>query len=244
MPALRNTQINTECIPFNVMDMRDEAFYEFIRQFSGKKVAELLAFQECNGVDSFLGCKDITAVLYLESDQLNDLRKHTCITMNDGTVKLLPGIESSITSLTKLLKKKRDEIKNRNERVLSITSATPRLTSLVSHSSSTLPLSHAPVDPLASVNAHAPPPGVPLDKYSTNLDYLTDDVRNHVATSISTWIARNKEELNLADANIQQGVDFRITLNNQQDAVILLCKCGAKNTIGQKEGILVVKSRS
>ena len=48
--------MNTECIPFNIMDMRDEAFYEFIRQFSGKKVAELLAFQECNGVNSFLGC--------------------------------------------------------------------------------------------------------------------------------------------------------------------------------------------
>jgi hypothetical protein len=40
------------------MDLRDEAFYDLIRQIFGKRVAELLAFQECNGVDSFFGCKD------------------------------------------------------------------------------------------------------------------------------------------------------------------------------------------
>ncbi|CAF4701824.1 unnamed protein product, partial [Rotaria sp. Silwood2] len=71
----------------------------FIRQFSGKKVAELLAFQECNGVDSFLGCEDVTVVLQLKSDQPDELKKNTCIRLSDGSVVLLPGIESSIINL-------------------------------------------------------------------------------------------------------------------------------------------------
>jgi hypothetical protein len=36
------------------MDLRDEAFYDLIRQISGKRVAELLAFQECNGCNPIL----------------------------------------------------------------------------------------------------------------------------------------------------------------------------------------------
>jgi hypothetical protein len=88
------------------MDLRDEPFYEFVQQFSGKKVAELLAFQECNGVDSFLGCGDVTAVLQLKSNQLDELKKHTCITLSDGSIVPLPGLESSLIILTKILKKK------------------------------------------------------------------------------------------------------------------------------------------
>lgn len=56
------------------MSLRDEAFYEVIRQFFGQRMAELLVFQEINGVDSSLVCKDITTVLYLESDQLTDVK--------------------------------------------------------------------------------------------------------------------------------------------------------------------------
>lgn len=83
------------------MDLRDEAFHEFVRQFSGKGVAELLAFQEINGVDSLLGCQDLTAVLHLESDQLNDIKENMCITLSDGSIALFPDIESSINYLVK-----------------------------------------------------------------------------------------------------------------------------------------------
>ncbi|CAF3507231.1 unnamed protein product, partial [Rotaria sp. Silwood2] len=111
------------------MDLRDEAFYDFIRQFSWKKVAELLSFQECNGVDSFLGCEDVTAVLQLKSDQLNELKKNTCITLSDGSVVLLPGLESSIINLKKVLKKKREEINKQAERLHAINSSMSLATS-------------------------------------------------------------------------------------------------------------------
>ena len=74
MPTYKS--IKTKSILLNIMDFPDDAFYDFIRQFSGKKVAELFSFQECNAVDSFLGCEDVTAVLQLKSDQLNELKKN------------------------------------------------------------------------------------------------------------------------------------------------------------------------
>ena len=75
MATSKYSHIDTKPLPSNIMELRDDTFYDFIRQISGKRVAELLAFQECNGVDSFLGCKDVTDVLRLKSDQLSDLKK-------------------------------------------------------------------------------------------------------------------------------------------------------------------------
>ena len=89
MSASKTSYVNTKSLPSNISDRRDEAFYDFIRQFSGKKVAELLSLQECNSVDSFLGCKDATAILHLESDQLNDLKKNMGITLSNDCVSLL-----------------------------------------------------------------------------------------------------------------------------------------------------------
>ncbi len=75
MPISKYSSVDTKPLPSSIMDLRDEAFYDFVRQFSGKRVTELLVFQECNGFDSLLGCKDVTAAFHLKSDQRNDLKK-------------------------------------------------------------------------------------------------------------------------------------------------------------------------
>ncbi|CAF4768490.1 unnamed protein product [Rotaria socialis] len=75
MSLSKHSNLNTKLLPFNIMDLRDENFYDFIRQFAGKKAGELLSFQECNSVDSLLGCIDVTTILHLESDELIDLKK-------------------------------------------------------------------------------------------------------------------------------------------------------------------------
>ena len=108
--------MDANSLPSNIMDLRDEAFYDFIRQFAGKKVAELMSFQECNSVDSFLACNDICAILYLDSDALLNLKKSMCITLNNGFIYLLPGVEASIINLTKLFKKnKKNFLNNLND---------------------------------------------------------------------------------------------------------------------------------
>jgi hypothetical protein len=227
------------------MDLRDEEFYDFIRQFSGKKVAELLAFQECNGVDSFLGCKDVTAVLQFKSDQLNELKKNTCITLSDGSVILLPGLESSIINLTKILQKKREEINKQAERLQSMNYSIPSALStiLTIPPSTASPISHPSTDTPSPSHASIPPDSVNFSSLnsSTTHNLLTDEITNRIAETIIDWLDKKKHELNLVNISFQQGIDFRLELNRRRDGIIMKCKCGTKNTIGQSQGVLLVR---
>jgi hypothetical protein len=245
MPSSKYSQIDTKTLPSNIMDLRDEAFYNLIRQMSGKRVAELLAFQECNGVDSFLGCKDVTAILQLQSDQLNDLKKHTCITLSDGTVALLPGLESSISNLTKLLKKKREEVNKQVQRLQSITSSA---LSTISTNSSALPTTNVLIpDPSIHTSSSSDPP-IPANLFnsssinvSTIPVLLTDETSNTISTTVIEWLNKKKQERNLVNINFQQGTDSHVELNKRRDGVIFRCKCGISNAISQKGGVLVVR---
>lgn len=42
--------------------------------------------------------------------------------------------------------------------------------------------------------------------------------------------------------DFQAGIDFHVELNQKRDGVIVRCKCGVKNAISQKQGVLVVRN--
>ncbi|CAF1440605.1 unnamed protein product [Rotaria sp. Silwood1] len=187
------------------MDLRDEAFYDFIRQISGKQVAKLLAFQNFNGVDSFIGCKECTDVIRLESDQFNDLKKNMCITLRDGSVALLPGLESSISNLIKLLK-----------RAPSTTSSNLATTTVPTYHSAI----HTPSPSDISMFANS---SNPSSLYiSTASNPLIDQMSNRISTTIIDWLKKNQQELNLMNTNFQQGIDLLVELNKQRDGIILV----------------------
>ena len=246
MPTSKYSSANTKPLPVNIMDLRDEAFYDFIRQFSGRKVAELLAFQEFNGVDSFLECEDVTAVLQLKSNQLDELKKNTCITLNDESVVLLPGLESSIIILTKVLKKKREEINKQAERLRSITSSTwsasstPLIVPPPTASSMSYPSTHTSSPSHASISPD------PVNFFPNNApatsNLLTDEIKNIITRTIVDWLNKKKHDLNLVNTNFQEGIDFRLELNKRRDGIIMNCKCGTTNAIGQKQGALLVRN--
>ena len=106
MSVSTHSNFNTKFLLFNIMDLRGWILLRFHPSVFWKKIAELLSFQECNSIDSFLRWKDVTAILHLESDQLIDLKKNMGIVLSNGSIRLLPGLESTITNLSKLLKKK------------------------------------------------------------------------------------------------------------------------------------------
>ncbi|CAF1478330.1 unnamed protein product [Rotaria sp. Silwood1] len=187
------------------MDLRDETFYDFIRQISEKRVAELLAFQNCNGVDSFLGCKECTDVLRLESDQFNDLKKNMCITLRDGSVALLPGLESSISNLIKLLK-----------RAPSTTSSNLATTTVPTYHSAI----HTPSP--SDISMFANSSNSSSLNFSTTSNPLIDQMSNRISTTIIDWLKKNQQELNSMNTNFQQGSDFHVELNKQRDEIILV----------------------
>ena len=225
------------------MDLRDEAFYDFVRRHSGKRVAELLAFQECNGVDSLLACPDIGAILRYQSDELNDIKKNTCITLTDGTIVLLPGLESSMNNPVKILKKKRDEINKQAQRIQSITSVVPDSNAISSILSTALPISHTPIQSTSL-------PQLPISDNPNSLSsnnslitgvLLNDEIADKIAITISDWLQKKQEELGLINTGFQQGIDFQMELNKGRDGIIMRCKCGSKCAVSQKRGVLMVR---
>lgn len=246
MPNSKSSPVNTKVLPPNIMDLRDDAFYDFIRQFSGKKVAELLAFQECNSVDSFLGCDDVTALLQLKSDQLDELKKNVSITLIDGSTVLLPGIQSSIINLEEVLSKKREEVNKQSERLRSIDSSnrsTSRMTSNTSLTTSTS-ISHRSIHPPTSSHASSSLDQIDVSSHLMQSTFicLTDDKKKMIKNTIIDWLNKKKVELNLMNINFEKGADFRLELNKQQDGIIVCCKCGVKNALGQKHGVLLVSN--
>ncbi|CAF3826033.1 unnamed protein product, partial [Rotaria sp. Silwood1] len=127
----------------------------------------LLAFQDCNGVDSFIGCQECTDVLRFESDQLNDLKKNMCITLRDGSVALLPGLESSISNLIKLLK-----------RAPSTTSSNLAKTTVPTYHSAI----HTPSPSDISMYANSSNPSSLY--FSTASNPLIDQMSNRISTTI------------------------------------------------------------
>jgi hypothetical protein len=220
-------RIDTKHLRSNIMDLRDEPFYQLVHQFSGKRLTELLTFQECNGVDSFLGCKDIFAILHLKSDQL---QKSTCITLNDGTIALLPGLESSVSNLVKILKKKRDEINKQTQRLQLITSSVlpvPSTTSPVLPTT-TVSISHPSMHTPSSSNALITDNSSNSSSinFLTTSNPLTDEISNQISATIIDWLKKKQQELKLMNINFQQGIDFHIELNKRRDGVVMRCKCG------------------
>ncbi|CAF4976512.1 unnamed protein product, partial [Rotaria sp. Silwood1] len=165
----------------------------------------LLAFQNCDGVDSFLGCKECTAVLRLESDQLNDLKKNICITVRDGSVALLPGLESSISNLIKLLK-----------RAPSITSSNLATTTVPTYYSTIHTPSPSDISMFANLSNSS------SLNFSTTSNLIKYQMSNRISTTIINWLKKNQQDLNLMNTNFQQGIDFLVELNKQRDGIILV----------------------
>jgi hypothetical protein len=68
-----------------------------------------------------------------------------------------------------------------------------------------------------------------------------DEIINRITRTTIDSLNKKKHELNLVNTSLQPGIDFQVELNKRRDAVITGCKCGMKNTIGQKKGVLMVR---
>jgi hypothetical protein len=76
---------------------------------------------------------------------------------------------------------------------------------------------------------------------STTHNLLTDEIINRITRTTIDWLYKKKHELNLVNISFQHGIDFQVELNKRRDGIIMRFKCGTKNTIGQKQGSLVVR---
>ena len=72
------------------MELKNDGFFEFVKHFSGEKVAILLEFQDISNVDCLLVCDDPLEIITFDSDDLLDLKKKTCVKLNNNSFTVLP----------------------------------------------------------------------------------------------------------------------------------------------------------
>ena len=61
------------------MELKDDHFLKFVQEFAGHKLAFLLEFQEITSAQCLLACDDLLEVLFLDSNDLLDLKKKFCV---------------------------------------------------------------------------------------------------------------------------------------------------------------------
>ncbi|CAF2141282.1 unnamed protein product [Rotaria magnacalcarata] len=103
-------------VPSDVMELERDTFFDFVKQYSGEKVANLLEFQDITNVNCLLACKDPLEILLLDSDDLLELKKATCLKLNNNSFTVLPGVKSKLNLLKCVLTKKRNELKRESSK--------------------------------------------------------------------------------------------------------------------------------
>ncbi|CAF3948558.1 unnamed protein product, partial [Rotaria sp. Silwood1] len=121
------------------------------------------------------------------------------------SVALLPGLESSISNLIKLLK-----------RAPSTTSSNLATTTVPTYHSAIYTPSPSDISMFANLSN---PSSL---NFSITSNPLIDQMSNTISTTIIDWLKKNQQELNLMNTNFQQGIDFLVELNKQRDGIILV----------------------
>ncbi|CAF4892980.1 unnamed protein product, partial [Rotaria socialis] len=71
---------------------------------------------------------------------------------------------------------------------------------------------------------------------------LANEIKSRISNTIIEWFKHNKDKLSLINIDFNEGSVFQVELNNNQDGIIVRCKCGTKSAIGQKQGVLMHKN--
>ncbi|CAM4985390.1 unnamed protein product, partial [Rotaria socialis] len=100
-------------------------------------------------------------------------------------------------------------------------------------------ISHCPMSTTAP--SDAPIPINTSNSSSINFSVpptLTDEISTRISATIIEWLKKKQQKLNLKNTNYHQGIDFHVELNKRRDGVVFRCKCGIKNSIGQRKEFL------
>ena len=224
-------RLNTSVLPKDIMELKDGHFFTFVQEFSGHKLASLLEFQEINSAQCLLACDDLLEVLFLDSNDLLDLKKKFCVKLNDGSFTVLPGIKSKMNILKQLLLKKREE-----EIKISRKHFSTVLVQIPKSSSTDLSKKNSAVSTLPCVNDSCEPSISP-----SATAQATNESKQWIIHLVNEWCAKVVEDEHQSDFHLEEGVDYEVLIITfSPDKVFIECKCGSRSTLGQKNGNYIV----
>lgn len=222
--------LNTSVLPKNIMELKDNHFFTFVQEFSGQKLASLLEFQEINSAQCLLACDDLLEVLFLDSNDLLDLKKKFCVKLNDGSFTVLPGIKSKMNILKNLLLKKREEeTKASRKHFSTVLAQTPKSSSIDlskgNSAVSTPPCINDPCEPSIPPSATA---------------QATNECKQRIIHLVNEWCAKVVEDEHQSVFHLEEGLDYEVLITFSPDKAFIQCKCGSRSTLGQKNENYIV----
>ncbi|CAF1314529.1 unnamed protein product [Adineta ricciae] len=202
-------------LPYDVIELENEPFYQFVKKFAGDKVVSLLQFQDIDNVECLMACSDPFEILSYDSDDLLDLKKKTCLKLKTNSHVVLPGIKSKMKLLKKALTRKYDEIKN--------------VTTTFSNQSMSMDTSFTN----STVDNALP---------NTTSSTLEENVKIHLINSMKEWCRKTKQDNAQRTLDMVEGTDYEIVVDCTSNKVYIKCQCGKTSTLGQKNNLFILSN--
>ncbi|CAF4171079.1 unnamed protein product [Rotaria sp. Silwood2] len=217
-------------IPQNIMDLEGNEFFDFIKQYSGEKVAILLEFQDISNVNCLLACHDPLEILSFDSNDLLDLKKTTCVKLNNNSFTVLPGIKTKMNLLKSTLMKKYNALKKDVSKISSNIFLTNNLSvnTLVNNNINTS------TDSFVNTSLNSSSSGI--------IDLKAEDqIKQYLIEALNDWCKKmNQNNINNNKIlKLQENIDYEIIVDINGKKVLIRCQCGATSTLGRKENTYI-----
>ncbi|CAF4070154.1 unnamed protein product [Rotaria sp. Silwood2] len=218
-------------VPNNVFYFENDEFFEFVRSFSGEKLAILLQFQEITNVQCFLDCDDPFEILSFDSDDLLDLKKKLCVKLNNNSFAILPGIKSKMKLLKNALTKKRNQFRRESSKTA------PDIVAINNTPSIILTAENLTY----SSNSFAQPP-VNISSSSAVTLNINDEQKQHIIHLLNEWCEKIKEDSSQQHIKLKEGVDYELIVDCMSNKALIKCQCGTSTTLGKKNNIYILSN--
>ena len=100
---------DTSVLPHDILTLQYYQFFHVVKNLVGDTVSELLRIQAIQNVQTFMLVPDITAILKLDSAELENIKRQTCFHLDDGDYVIKVGITGSLKYLRELFAQKLHE---------------------------------------------------------------------------------------------------------------------------------------
>ena len=218
-------------IPENLLELEDDQFFEFVDQFVGNKVTNILKFQDITNANCFLTCDDPLEVLNYDSDDLLDMKKKTCVKLNDNSFVILPGVKSKMNILKNLLNKKSNEFKKALKTLSFIPETNGSFTITSETNNNSTDLIHTRAEPSMSSSS------------SSNINSKgEEEVKKYLIESINDWcknMDQSKSE-HQQQLELKENIDYEIIIDINGNKAFIKCNCGTTSTLGKKYNTYMV----
>ncbi|CAF3173545.1 unnamed protein product [Rotaria socialis] len=103
---------NTIRVPENLLTLKGDEFFQFIKQLGGEILFEILYIQLIDSTEALMKTNNILDMFQYDSPDINRLRNKICFSTVNGDYVLRSGVKAILLLLTNILNEKRKQLEN------------------------------------------------------------------------------------------------------------------------------------